>query len=175
MNDVQKRFARLHSLRILDFLKMNAEAQEVIRDTVKELCDAYSFADPSERKDIVSNVRSQFSFVFHWFAKIMAEEAIRELSSGKIWDGLMGLLVENYVLDSRETQIRLALLFHSAIKLNLDADRLFAHAASLAVDPDLEIAVGAFPLRPPGSRSLGVFFYEECGTGETFSYRKLNA
>jgi len=104
---------------------------------------------------------------------MMAEEAVRKLSAEKLWDGLTALLIENYAMDGRETQIRLMLLFHSTIKLNLDAEKLFAKAASLAVNPDLEIAIRNFPRRPAESRSLGVFLYEECGSGELFNYRKL--
>lgn len=134
----------------------------------------YSGADIATRDEIVSQVDDKFAFVFLWFAKIAAEDAVRRSSPRAIWDGLMAILVENFSRDYRDDLFRLVLLHHSAAKLGLNAAELFAKASKLAVSGLAEELVHDFPLRDAGNRSLGAFLYEETGSGPTFAYRRLD-
>jgi len=166
---------RLHSLRLIEFTKFSPELREALRADIQELCGVFSVADSVTRADIVSHVGDGFAFAFLWFAKIMAEKAVQQSAPGAIWDGLMALLIENFERDYRDTLRRLVLLYHSATKLGLSAQELFTKASNLAVGSLAAKLVHDFPLRAAGGRSLGVFRYEETGSGASFAYRRLGS
>ena len=170
--DVFSLFHQLQGVRVLDFIKFPPESRQSLEHNIRELCHIFSAADAGMRSDIASYVDRKFSFAFLWFAKLMAEKAIRESSPEAIWEGLMAILIENFECDARDTVPRLALLYHSATKLGLDCADLFARASKLAVSSEVGRVVHDFPLRPTG-RSLGSFLYEETGSGASFTYRKL--
>jgi hypothetical protein len=164
---------RLQGLKQWGFRKATPESRAATAETIKKLCDFYSSADSAERAEIVSHVGDVFSFTFFWFATTCAEKAVRESSPDAIWDGLMALVIENFAFDYRDSLMRLVLVYHSAAKLGLDVETLFAKAASLAVNPKVAEQVRNFPLRPPGARSLGAFRYGEFGEGDTFAYHRF--
>jgi len=155
---------RLRPLRVLEFIKATSETREATQKSIKLLCDFFSSANPAERAEVVPHIQAEFSFVFYWFARRMAEKAIRDSSPEAIWDGLMALVLENYASDYRDSLIRLMLLYHSATKLGLNVEALFARAAALALNPDVAMGVRSFPLRPPANRSLAAFFYKNLAT-----------
>jgi hypothetical protein len=168
-----KLLEHVQSIRFREFIKAAPESRETTKDTVKGLCDLFSSADSAERAEIISHIQHDFSNVFFWFARAMAEKAIQQSMPEAIWDGLMALVLENFTFDYRESLTRLVLLHHSTTKLGLDVESLYARAATLSVNPMVAKLVRGFPLRPPGGRTLGSFLFEESGAGDSFSYRKL--
>lgn len=104
-----------------------------------------------------------------------AENAIRQSEPNEVWQGLMALTIENFTFDPRDSMRVIVLLYHSAVKLGLNAEELFAKVAALAVDPYVGEVVREFPRRPSGSRSLGVFLWEALGEGDSFRYRRLGS
>jgi hypothetical protein len=171
--DAFRLIERLQPIGVYELMKATPESRAATQATIKELCDYFSSANPTDRADIASHIRDSFSCAFFWFARSMAENSVRESSPEAIWDGLMALVIENFVFDYRDSLMRLVLLYHSAIKLGLDTETLFARAASLAVNPKVAEQVRNFPLRRPGARSLSAFLYGESGEGATFAYRKF--
>ena len=85
----------------------------------------------------------------------------------------MAVLIGNFMPDFRDTLPRVALLYHSAVKLGLDGGGLLAKASTLAVTPQATRILHDFPLRSASDRSLGMYLYEETGAGISFAYRKL--
>lgn len=173
--EVSKLVGRLQGLRVIEFLKAEPEVRESTGATIRQLCRLFSSGDATRRAAIVSHIRPEFSFAFFWFARTMAEEAVRKSSPEAIWDGVMALIAENYIFDGRETQICLALLYHSSQKLGLDVEGLFSKLSSMAVSRSVAEAVRNFPLRPPERRSLVAFKYQESGIGSSFAYRKVGS
>jgi hypothetical protein len=66
-----------------------------------------------------------------------------------IAQGLAAAAVLGEVDDTRDLTFFLAALHHSAIKLGLDARRLFADATALAISDLLRHEMQGFPLRLP--------------------------
>jgi hypothetical protein len=165
-------FHQLQGVRVLDFIKFPPESRQTVEHSIRELCHIFSAADAGMRSDIASYVDHKFSFAFLWFAKLMAEKAIRESCPEAIWEGLMAILIENFAYDVRDTVPRLVLLHHSATKIGLDCADLFARASKLAVSEKASRIVHDFPQWPTG-RGLGSYLYEETGSGASFIYRKL--
>jgi hypothetical protein len=67
--------------------------------------------------------------------------------------GLVALVIEGGV-DPRDDIMRLAVLFHSARMLDMDAARVFAEVARLSGNPSLADEIRTFPGRPPAIRDL---------------------
>jgi hypothetical protein len=164
---------QLEPLRIIEFTKANPESRAATQQAIAELCDLFASADSAERAQIISRVRPNFSFVFFWFARTMAEMAVQKSMPEAVWSGLVALVIEDFCIDYRDSLHRIVLVYHSATKLGLDAEALFSRAAALSGNAQVVAILGRFPLRPPGGRTLGSFLYEETGAGESFSYRKL--
>lgn len=167
-------FHQLQGVGTLEFIKFPPESKQTLEHNIHKLCHIFSAADAGTRSDIASYVEDKFCFAFLWFAKLMAEKAVRESCPEAIWDGLMAILIENGRFDFRENVPRLVLLHHSATKLGLDCADLFARASRLAVSSELEVGrvVHDFPRLLMG-QGLGSFLYEETGSGASFAYRKL--
>jgi hypothetical protein len=172
LDESRRLIGSLQSLRVIDFLKSGGEYRKTIAAEIERLCQIFRHVAPVERAELASLVRPGFSFAFFWFARAMAEKAVRECSQTAICDGLTALVIENCTFDARDTMLRLALLYHSAAKLKLDVETLFALAADLGVSPETAKIVREFPQRPPDARDLEAFRYEESGAGDRFVYRK---
>jgi hypothetical protein len=165
---------RVEPVGLYEFTKYSGERRQALETDIQELCCIFSAADPVSRAEIARGVSDSCAFAFLWFARIMAEKAVRESSADAVWCGLMSLLIENFHRDYRDTLHRLILVYHSAVKLELDAQGLFAKASDLAVSHLAAQLVHDFPLRPADSRSLGAFTWKETGCGTSFGYRRLD-
>jgi hypothetical protein len=166
---------RLQPLKLLEIMNAAPESREAILETIGELCEIFRSASPAERIEIVSHVHADISFLFIWFARRMSEKAVRESAAQPIWAGLIAIVLENFARDYRDSLIDVMLLYHSATKLGLNVEILFSEAASLAVNPDVALALHRFPLREPKDRSLAAFFFEESGEGDSFVYRESDS
>jgi len=97
--------------------------------------------------------------------------AVRRQSSVLVLEGLTALAAEAGTgSDWRDSMVRLALLYHSAVKLGMDAQSAFEQAAALTVN-DFAEAIRQFPLRPPEKLDLEVWGRKEVMTKDGFDYR----
>lgn len=116
MQTVETLFAELRLLKIGDFRTRGPHMPLELASTIKAVCHVFAGAGPEERSALISLVQPSFSFVFLWFAKAMAIQAVRQNSRQAIVDGVTARLVENCTFDGRDSTVPLALLCHSAEK-----------------------------------------------------------
>ena len=103
MDAVQKLFVELrYGLRLAIRTRGPHIPPELTRK-IKTLCDVFASAGSEERSVMISLVQPSFSFVFLWFAKEMAIQAVLENSQQAIVDGLTALFIENCKFDSRDS------------------------------------------------------------------------
>jgi hypothetical protein len=174
MNPDSERVASLFPQLQVSLYKATPETRENVQRVVEELCEIFLGASLKLRTAIVSYVRPSYSHKFFWFAELMSWVAVRKSSPEAVRMGLTALIVENNNFDFRDMLMELVLIYHSAVKLDLDPLQLFDSAASLAVNEGLAEIVRAFPRRSPHDRSLATFRYEESGQGESFRYRRVD-
>jgi len=106
-------------------------------------------------------------------ARVMAIQAVRNNSPELVREGLIALAAESGTgSDRRDSQVSLAQLYHSAVKLGMDAPTAFEQAGALAVN-DFGDLIRSFPQRPPEKRSLAAFGLKETMTKDGFDYRLL--
>jgi hypothetical protein len=174
MNPDSEHIASLFQQLQAPLFRATPETQESVQRAIGELCEVFLGASPEVRAEIVSYVHTEFSTNFFWFAKRMAALGVRRSSPEAVRMGLTALIVENNNFDFRDMLMSLVLIYHSAVKLDLDPLQLFDSAASLTVNEELAEIVRDFPRRSPHDRSLATFRYEESGQGESFRYRRVD-
>ncbi len=106
-------------------------------------------------------------------AGTLAEMAIRMRSPKLVEQGLQGLALGGGAFDPSHRRSALAKLYHSALKLNMNAEVVFASAAQLAPPGDLKTEMSRFPLLAPEDRDLAAFNLEEQLTEKGFGYKKV--
>jgi hypothetical protein len=161
---------RLAKLKVSDFWGKVRTLPEDLRNDLDKLTECFPTIDLDSRDQIRTAIKPTFSFVFLWYAKEMSIHAVRRRDYELISDGLTSLAIENAVFDLRESIILMSLLFNSALKLGVDAPRLFLKAATLAENKGLAEALTNFPKRPKENRAISVFNFAEAETEEGFSY-----
>src|SRR5262249_19021821 len=103
------------------------------------------------------------------YAHTMAALSVRRKEVSLIFRGLVGLVIENFRFDDRDTDKTLSLLSHSARKLQACDDNLFQQTITLA-QPEFGEYLSKYLERPRRSRSIALAGFREEGEGETFSY-----
>jgi hypothetical protein len=131
-------------------------------------------ADQATRRSITSRLSPHARRKFLGYAAIMAVLAVRQNSPALIEQGLVALVIEDGGDDWRDSLIALFQIYHSAIKLGMDAEKTFAEFARLAEPGVMKKAIHDFPLRPPESRSLRAFCMEEEMGEDGFRYRHIS-
>jgi hypothetical protein len=107
------------------------------------------------------------------YARAMAILAVRQNSPALVHVGLTALAVEAGTgSDGRDSMVSLVLLYHSAVKLGMDASQVFEQAAALVVN-DFREAIRQFPCRPSPKLDLEAWGWEEAMTKDGFDYRLL--
>lgn len=142
---------------------------------VDPLIDAFrSLASPGERAGVASKLNPDALGILRAFADRMAVLAYRKQSPALIEKGLVALIILGEVDDIRDLTFYLATLHHSALKLGIDARKLFADVAALSPPTYLKDQMQRFPLRPPSSRDLSAFYLRETTTEEGFDFVQVN-
>src|SRR6202049_3484788 len=124
------------------------------REATTLVLQLFKAADLPLRARITSRLgrRSKDDLVGH--ARIMAILAIRRNSPALVLEGLTALAAEAGTGgDRRDSQVSLAQLYHSAVKLGMETTTAFEQAGSLAVN-DFADVIRLFPLRSPEKRDL---------------------
>jgi hypothetical protein len=142
-----------------------------IYEAVAPLVRFFENADLSTRIAITDGLSVNAKDQLVGYARHMAVLAVREGSSARVQEGLTALAIEaGGGGDWRESVSYLALLYHSALKLGMDAPVAFEQAASLSVT-NFQEAIRSFPLRAPRDRDIEFFSRREVMTKDGFDYR----
>jgi hypothetical protein len=165
---VDKTFASFRNLREGAFIRRKLPPDVI--ESIERLADAFACSDTKEREEMVGQVEASFRFIFEGYAFHAAQEAIRRNDPGLVKRGLIALAIENTSRDWRDIIPRLALLYRSACKLNMDASELFYEVAKIACLPFRKLIEGYDGGRIRGFRPIETFRYRETGEGDTFAY-----
>lgn len=119
--------------------------------------EAFRNGDRSTTSKLTKYARREF--LGH--AARMSVEAVRQNNSDLIEQGLVALIMESGGGDWRDSIIALFQLYHSAVKIGMDAQAAITKIAELAEPCIIKKEMAAFPQRLPASRSLKAFCMEE--------------
>jgi hypothetical protein len=106
-------------------------------------------------------------------AGIQAEMAVRKQSPKLIEQALQSVALGGGALDPSHSLTTLAKLYHSALKLGMNAEAAFAEAAEFAPAGALKTEMSKFPLREPQDKDLRAFNLREEITEKGFSYKEV--
>lgn len=126
-----------------------------------------STSSSEERWGVASKLNPDALGILRTFADRMAVLAYRRQSPVLIQQGLTALAILGEVDDVRDLTFYLATLHYSALKLGMDARKVFYEAASLSPSALLQDQMRDFPLRPP---DLSAFKLREITTDEGFDF-----
>jgi hypothetical protein len=118
-------------------------------------------AAPSDRAHFHEVFDEKNSFLLLTYAERMASLAVHQRDRHRIFEGLVAIAMEGFAFDERDSLMRLAPLYHSAMKLNEDPRGLFDAAAAAATAPVAEAMRGFTRERAPEDRSLEAMGYRE--------------
>ncbi len=116
--DLSEKVKQLNTVRIFDYFKKKS-MPEFVEPYVTELVDRFTSCSEAERNQLLS-LMSRESPVFGWYARKLAGRAIRDNSQKDLWNGLMALVIFANKTDFRDLMAPLALLHHSALRLQQD-------------------------------------------------------
>jgi hypothetical protein len=139
------------------------------------IVEAFRVADEAGRRKIATKLGPEAQCAFLSLASRMAVLSVRRNAPELIVVGLCALAVEGGGSDIRDAIVALAKLYHSAIKLGMNAFDTFSSAASLATSDRLCHEMARFPHRHPVDRDLAAFFLREDLTGGEFNYTQVVA
>ena len=133
------------------------------------LCQAFLDGPVSVRERIIAATKTA-RIPLLGYAWYSAEEAVRTGAPDRVIRGLTALVIEGGTEDLRDSIMRLAVLFHSAVLLQMDAGRVFADAARCSNNSALADEIRLFPGRTPEARDLPAFMVRGRGNGREFRY-----
>jgi hypothetical protein len=133
----------------------------------------FKMADENGRRVITARLSKDARNGFLGYAADMAVLGVRRQSPALIEQGLVALVIEGASQDFRDSVVALAKLYHSAVKLGMEAAEAFEQAAGQADEGIIKREMSGFPFRAPQERDLKAFFETEEGTGEDFRYRQV--
>ena len=153
-----------------NLVKMPPMPPDHIEEALAAIIEAFKAADDPARRRIVSRLNEFLQKRLLGYAAEIAARAVRRGERDCIKQGLMALMVEGGREELRSSITAMAMLYRSAIKLNMDAAKAFAEAASLASPGSLQREMSHFPFRLAENRDLAAFSLIEVNTEEGFSY-----
>ena len=107
------------------------------------------------------------------FAGSMAVSSINANSPDLVIKGLVAIVIENGETDYRDSLCIVAQLYHSAMKLGMNAVEVFAEVSELGVEGLIKREIYNFPHRSDLDRSLGAFLLRECSGPNGFKYEQI--
>lgn len=135
-----------------------------------DLCALYRQATGVQREAI----RSRWDFGRAW--RIPADSTLLCALPGarppveRLQAVLLYHSIEGGAIDWRDTLVALCVIYHSALRLGLDAGALFEEVAALSA-PTTARLLREFLARPPELRSLAAFGWEEVTTPHGVAFR----
>jgi hypothetical protein len=156
-----------------NLVKMPPMPPDHLQEAISTIIEAFRMADQPARRAIAFRVNEYLQGRLLGYATDMASLAIRRNAPDCVAQGLMALAIEGGREELRDSITALAMLYHSAVRLNMDAVKAFAEAATLATPGDFATAMSRFPFRPPENRDLAAFYLAEANNEDGFSYEQL--
>ncbi len=136
-------------------------------ETVADLIHLFKESSDNIRVYIRNRLNTKAdSWLLLAFAERMSILAVREISTERISDGLLAIVLENFSHDDREDMLILSLLHHSALKINADPLYIFDKAAEIST-PECADILKNFARKPKHIYTMG---YIEVTTQDGFSY-----
>jgi len=170
-------FKRWVSMRTMEearnLVKMPPLPTDRFDEVISSIIEAFRTSDPASRKAIASRLSQYSQKRLLGYATGLAALPVRRQSPGLVLEGLMALVVEGGREDIRDSIVSLAVLYHSAVELQLDAAKTFAGVASLGEPNALQLEMNRFPFRAPKDRNLAAFHLREINTEDGFSYEHV--
>jgi hypothetical protein len=144
-----------------------------LEEAMTAVVKMFAPADEGGRRAISSRLNVQARRAFLGYAANMAVLAVRAQSPALIEQGLAALVIEGGSQDYRDSVVAMAKLYHSAVKLGMNARGAFEKAASLAEPGIIQREMAGFPLRLPKDRDLEAFYETEETTEDGFRYKQV--
>jgi hypothetical protein len=142
-------------------------------ELIASIVEAFATSDSNGRLRVVSRLSQHASRALIGYAHKMATDAVRQASPDLVVRGLVALAIEGGRWDIRDSIIPMALLYHSALKLGMDAGKTFETGALLSTSAPLSQAMRSFPARLPADRDLTAFHCREVVTSHGFTYEQI--
>jgi hypothetical protein len=130
-------------------------------DSINSLCILFEAGSDDVRTGITSRADRKTSYLFLRFSDKAVLDAMRQNSEERVMRGLQALAIENCAADWRDSIFGAAALWHSALKIGADAERLFTSIASIALEPAKTRLFLSFLRRSPENRELAKFGLKE--------------
>lgn len=128
------------------------------------LCVLYEEASPAQRDVLRSRVDlGDRTWRFPDTLTLVDGQPRTAPAAERVRDSLIWHAIESGANDFRDNLNDIVLVYHSALRLDLDVDALFQDIARMAPDPIAE-HLARFPRRQPEDRSLEAFFWREVPT-----------
>jgi len=144
-----------------------------LEEAMTSVVIAFESADERTRRVLITSLSKQARNGFLGYAANMAVLAVRRQSPSLINQGLVALVIEGASQDVRDSIVALAKLYHSAVKMGIDAQAAFGNAASFADAGLIKTELKQFASRGPKDRDISAFYWTEEGDGENFRYRQV--
>ncbi len=144
-----------------------------LEEAMTTIVKMFGETDENGRRAIRSKLNADARRGFLGYAATMAVLAVRLQAPALVEQGLIALVIEGASRDSRDSIVALAKLYHSAVKLSINAQKAFQDAASLAEPGIIKSEMQGFPLREPDDRDLKAFYQTEETTEEGFRYKQV--
>jgi len=100
-----------------------------LEEAMTAVVKMFRMADETGRRAIISRLSKAARNGFLGYAADMAVVGVRRQSPALIEQGLVALVIEGATQDFRDSVVALAKLYHSAVKLGMEAAGAFEHAA----------------------------------------------
>ena len=139
-------------------------------NAVLPLLEAFREMDSEPRLRVGPSLNPDALGTLRQFAHTMSLLAVRRSSRELIEEGLTASAVLGETDDPRDLCFYLATLYHSARRLGLDTQTLFARVACMISSAYFQKAMRNFPLRPPESRELSAFRLHEVLTDHGYDF-----
>jgi len=138
---------------------------------LSSLCQRFATSDARTRKEMRNSISLEEFYTLLNFGNRSAVFAIREQNLEWIKNGLRAVaMIEAERTDFRDILLTLPLLYHSANKINGDADKLFREAADLA-EPNVKNIIIGFIQRPADEKDIRESWgYDEVDTASGIGF-----
>ena len=148
------------------------KAWEATLPKVEELCRLYLSLDSEGRNYILARTTVDMASMFRGVANLCAVDCVRQRDPDRIFLGIVALVIENLSFDFRDTTIALAVLYNSALKIDINWDEILGRALTICT-PEMGRFLIDFSKRSESEKSLKAFSVEEIEGKDGFDYRSI--
>lgn len=121
---------------------------------LRKTCDVFQKLPDQERNKFRRLISPYESYTLLTFARRSSVFALREQNADILEDSLIAIsMIEAKRTDFRDILAALSLIYHSAVRINMDSDRAFYDAAQLA-EPQVQEMIVGFTKRSADEKSI---------------------